>query len=97
MFVESSNPARNGDQARLLSPLYPADMGNMCFEFWYHLLGPADPGRKLSLFDLVLSQPASNLRPLLARQQNTIWKAFHWRADSGPILHASWDLSFGRY
>ena len=50
MFVESSNPARNGDQARLLSPVYPADMGDMCFEFWYHILGPDDPGRKFECF-----------------------------------------------
>ena len=46
MFVESSNPAKNGDVARLGSPLYPTNMGNMCFEFWYHILGPDDQGRK---------------------------------------------------
>ena len=46
MFVESSNPATTGDEARLMSPLYPTDMGNMCFEFWYHILGPDDTGRK---------------------------------------------------
>ena len=38
------------------------------------------------------SQPAFNLGPLLAGQRNAIQIALHWRADSGPILRAYWDV-----
>ena len=43
-----------------------------------------------------VSQPASNLPPLLARQRNAIRMAFRWRADSSPILRAYWD-GFSQY
>ena len=36
--------------------------------------------------------PASNLVPLSARQWNAIRMAFRWRADSGTILHAYWEV-----
>ena len=37
-------------------------------------------------------QPAPNLRPLSARQRNAFRMVFFWRADSGPILRAYWEL-----
>ncbi|XP_052064214.1 uncharacterized protein LOC127704265 [Mytilus californianus] len=40
MFMESSSPIEMNDKARLLSPYFPATTGGLCFEIWYHMLGP---------------------------------------------------------
>ena len=40
-----------------------------------------------------LQQPAPNLGPLWARQQNAFRMVFFWRAESGPILRAYWELA----
>ena len=37
-----------GHQANLLSPVYTEDLSPMCFDFWYHILGPDEKGRKLN-------------------------------------------------
>ena len=39
-----------------------------------------------------LQTAALNLGPLWARQHNTFWMVFFWRAESGPILCAYWEL-----
>ena len=37
-------------------------------------------------------QPAPNLGPLWARQRHAFLMVFFWRAESGPILRADWEL-----
>ena len=32
------------------------------------------------------TNPAFNVGPSSARQRNTIWMAFHWQADDGPLI-----------
>jgi len=46
MFFETSSPTTTGDRARLKSPIYNAELSPMCFDFWYHILGPDEEGRK---------------------------------------------------
>ena len=41
---------------------------------------------------LTCKQPAPNLGPLWARQRNAFRMVFFWRAGSGPILRAYWEL-----
>lgn len=38
MFIESSSPRRQGDNAMLISPAI--SNGPKCFHFWYHMYGP---------------------------------------------------------
>lgn len=42
MYFETSSPARPGDKAILMSPLYPANYSRSCFTFWYHILARGD-------------------------------------------------------
>ena len=41
---------------------------------------------------LTCKQPAPNLGPLLARQQNAFRVVFFWQAESSWILRAYWEL-----
>ena len=38
MFIESSNPRKDGDTAVLFTPILPA--GSKCLTFFYHMYGP---------------------------------------------------------
>ena len=39
MYIETSNPRKPNDAARLISPLVPANSGSKCLTFWYHMYG----------------------------------------------------------
>ena len=39
MFIETSFPRQPGDNAYLLSPLFPSAPNGKCFNFWYHMSG----------------------------------------------------------
>lgn len=39
MFIETSDPRKQGDIARLISPSYTASPVESCLEFWYHMYG----------------------------------------------------------
>ena len=47
---------------------------------------------KANFLGLTCKQPAPNLGPLWARQQNAFWVVFFWRAESSRILRAYWEL-----
>ena len=47
---------------------------------------------KANFSGLTCKQPAPNLGPLWARQQNAFWVVFFWWAESGRILPAYWEL-----
>ena len=38
MYIETSNPRKPGDMARMISPRYPPTNGR-CLKFWYHMYG----------------------------------------------------------
>ena len=39
IYIESSQPRRQGDLARISTPQYGAAAGSMCLTFWYHMYG----------------------------------------------------------
>lgn len=39
MYIETSYPRKQGDKARLSSPVYTPLQGGQCFQFWYHMYG----------------------------------------------------------
>lgn len=39
MYIETSSPRVNGDDARLFSPFYLAPVATCDFSFWYHMYG----------------------------------------------------------
>ena len=39
MYIETSYPRKQGDNARLISKSYTAVKGGQCFQFWYHMYG----------------------------------------------------------
>ena len=47
---------------------------------------------KANVPTLTCKQPAPNLGPLWARQQNAFRVVFFWRAESSRILRANWEL-----
>ncbi|XP_052779357.1 MAM and LDL-receptor class A domain-containing protein 2-like [Mya arenaria] len=44
MYFETSSPTRESHAAVLESPIYSVDMSNLCFSFWYHILGEKEIG-----------------------------------------------------
>ncbi|XP_060607387.1 mucin-5AC-like isoform X2 [Ruditapes philippinarum] len=56
LYFETSHPTTTGHQANLLSPMYTEDLSPMCFDFWYHILGPDVKGHVGSLEVFVLDQ-----------------------------------------
>ena len=49
---------------------------------------------KANFQGLTCKQPAPNLRPLWARQQNAFRVVFFWRAERSRILRAYWELVY---
>jgi len=43
LYIEASYPRKDGDNARLMSPVIPSDKTtgkSHCFTFWFHMYGP---------------------------------------------------------
>ena len=43
LYIEASFPRKDGDNARIISPVIPSDKKSgksHCFTFWYHMYGP---------------------------------------------------------
>lgn len=40
MFIETSPPRVNGDNALLLSPEHGSSTNDVCLNFYYHMFGP---------------------------------------------------------
>ena len=39
MYIETSNPRKNGDKARLVSKQVNVQKSGACLKFWYHMWG----------------------------------------------------------
>jgi hypothetical protein len=39
MYIETSDPQKPGDKARLISPEYDVGLGGSCLQFFYHMWG----------------------------------------------------------
>ena len=50
LYIEASYPRKDGDNARLVSPVIPAGK-SQCFNFWFHMYGPHI--NALSIYKLV--------------------------------------------
>lgn len=59
IYVESSAPRRQGDQARLISPLYNFKGETSCFEFWFHMWCPSQNKEVASLEVYAMSENES--------------------------------------
>ncbi|KAK3587411.1 hypothetical protein CHS0354_028792, partial [Potamilus streckersoni] len=92
LFIETSAPRMNGDQAILKSPFYMPDVSDQCFSFWYHSYG-SWPLSKLEVFVWKEGEKKDDLTPRFTLDHNT---GHEWQNETFyiPLLNKPFQIIF---
>lgn len=89
MYIETSSPRRQGDKARLISPVYQPTTGR-CMTFYYHMFGSS-----IGALNIYLRRNAALGGPVwfMAGNKGNVWNAGQVTLNSNVPFQVNKELS----